>query len=590
MGQRKKSSKVKWFNSILFQVIAVNVVMVLVFGAVMITTMDSYDNSVNKSSNLMRYIADVNNFEEEVSSQVYFLYSQPFMYIYANKAYKAEIEGIVDQKGAELKAYMAGLTEILGKNTGDYSANALATAQELSNDVDTYVALVEEAFGYAKKANGAHCAELMENDVKAAMDEIEKKLSVLNEDVENISTGSIIDIIDMRNGALTRSIIGLVVFLICVVATFVINYFFIVRKISLISGEVNRIIDEIDNGKGDLTSRVKTHVTSELVYFKRGFNRFIETLQAVMREVTSGAEVLSNSEEEVALKIQKANDNVTNTSAALEELSASMDNVSQTAEHMTEKLEDVKNATQSINDEVNEGQETAAEIKVEAVGVQEEANQKKSNTGAKMEELSRVLEQSVKESEQVNQIGELTNVILDIASQTNLLALNASIEAARAGEAGKGFAVVAEEISSLAENSRQTAGNIQAISQNVTGAVKSLSDNALQVLEFINTTVLSDYDSFVEIGEKYGNTATIIDEMLGKFSEKADNLNSIMAEMATSVTLISESVRESTDAINTSATNSTEIVAEMQGIGEAMDNNNRVTSQLTDSTKQFVNL
>ena len=57
-----------------------------------------------------------------------------------------------------------------------------------------------------------------------------------------------------------------------------------------------------------------------------------------------------------------------------------------------------------------------------------------------------------------------------------------------------------------------------------------------------------------------------------------------------SVTLISESVRESTDAINTSATNSTEIVAEMQGIGEAMDNNNRVTSQLTDSTKQFVNL
>ncbi len=48
-----------------------------------------------------------------------------------------------------------------------------------------------------------------------------------------------------------------------------------------------------------------------------------------------------------------------------------------------------------------------------------------------------VLEHSVKESEQVNQIGELTNVILDIASQTNLLALNASIEAARAGEAGK---------------------------------------------------------------------------------------------------------------------------------------------------------
>ena len=78
--------------------------------------------------------------------------------------------------------------------------------------------------------------------------------------------------------------------------------------------------------------------------------------------------------------------------------------------------------------------------------------------------------------------------------------------------------------------------------------------------------------------------------MLSKFNAKADNLNAIMAEMATSVTSISESVKESTVAINTSASNSTEIVGEMQGIGEAMDNNNRVTNQLSDSTKQFVNL
>ena len=205
-----------------------------------------------------------------------------------------------------------------------------------------------------------------------------------------------------------------------------------------------------------------------------------------------------------------------------------------------------------------------------------------------MEELSAVLEQSVHDSEQVNQIGELTNVILDIASQTNLLALNASIEAARAGEAGRGFAVVAEEISSLADNSRQTAANIQKISQDVTSAVKDLSDNAMQVLEFINTTVLSDYDSFVEVGEKYENTASIIDEMLSKFDEKAENLNVIMDQMAESVTSINESVQESTVAINTSATNSTEIVGQMQGIGEAMDNNNKVTSQLSDSTRQFI--
>ena len=204
-----------------------------------------------------------------------------------------------------------------------------------------------------------------------------------------------------------------------------------------------------------------------------------------------------------------------------------------------------------------------------------------------MEELSKVLEVSVKESEQVNQISDLTNEILDIASQTNLLALNASIEAARAGEAGKGFAVVADEISTLAANSRDTAGNIQEISAKVTAAVKTLSDNAIQVIDFINENVLADYDAFVETGAKYEDTATMIDEMLETFSEKADNLNAVMNEMAGQIETISRSVEESSSAISMSAASATEIVDEIQGITEAMDQNNDVTKQLNTSTQKF---
>ena len=178
-------------------------------------------------------------------------------------------------------------------------------------------------------------------------------------------------------------------------------------------------------------------------------------------------------------------------------------------------------------------------------------------------------------------------LINDIAAQTNLLALNASIEAARAGAAGKGFAVVAEEISSLAENSRQTAGNIQNISKEVTEAVKMLSDNALQVIDFINTTVISDYDSFVETGNRYENTAGVMDEILERFTQKAENLRSIMEEMADSITTITNSVQESSQAINMSANSSSQIVGEIQGIGEAMEENNRVAGQLSDSTKKF---
>ena len=168
-----------------------------------------------------------------------------------------------------------------------------------------------------------------------------------------------------------------------------------------------------------------------------------------------------------------------------------------------------------------------------------------------------------------------------------MLSLNASIEAAHAGEAGKGFAVVADEISTLAANSRDTAGNIQEISAKVTTAVKTLSDNAVQVIDFINQNVLADYDAFVDTGEKYENTATMIDEMLATFTEKANNLNSVMAEMSDRIESISSSVNESSNAISMSASATTEIVGEIQGINDAMDQNNDVTKQLNASTQKF---
>ena len=586
--KHKKRKGVKWYHSILFQVIAVNVVMLLVFAAVMYTTMDSLDDTVNNSSSLMTYIAKANKYEGNVSSELYNIFAQPFVYIYADRDTKPHIDAEVKNHLVLLDLSMDSLISVFSQSNDEYSVKALSIAQDLEGNVDQFSELVSQAMELAKNGAGAQTTVIMEGEVKDLMDKIEGQLTDLNVAVNDLATGSIYNMINKRNAVLVKTIIGLVVFVVCLAITFILNYFVIVRKIRSISNEVNTIIDDIDSGNGNLTARINTKVNSELIFFKNGFNRFIENLQNVMREVKNGTVILTTSEEEVAAKIQRANDNVTNTSAALEELSASMDNVSQTAMTMTEKLADVKDATRSINDEVSEGKSTAESIKIEAEAVQEEVNQKKSNTGTRMEELSAVLEQSVHDSEQVNQIGELTNVILDIASQTNLLALNASIEAARAGEAGRGFAVVAEEISSLADNSRQTAANIQKISQDVTSAVKDLSDNAMQVLEFINTTVLSDYDSFVEVGEKYENTASIIDEMLSKFDEKAENLNVIMDQMAESVTSINESVQESTVAINTSATNSTEIVGQMQGIGEAMDNNNKVTSQLSDSTRQFI--
>ena len=380
-------------------------------------------------------------------------------------------------------------------------------------------------------------------------------------------------------------VMGIVVVLIIV--SFLLSFIRINKTILGISYELQSIINNINRGKGDLTARINTKTKTELAMISDGINEFLGTLQGVIKDVKEGASVLSTSSDSMVVKIQSASDNVTNTSAAMEELAASMENVSTTAIDLNDKVFEVREATNAIDAEAKEGASKANEIKMAADEIKKEATEKKDNTGAKMEELSRVLEVSVKESEQVNQIGDLTNEILDIASQTNLLALNASIEAARAGEAGKGFAVVADEISKLAANSRDTAGNIQEISAKVTAAVKTLSDNAVQVIEFINENVLADYDAFVETGSKFEDTATMIDEMLATFSDKADNLNNVMNEMADRIETISNSVNESSNAIGMSAQAATEIVGEIQGINEAMDQNNDVTKQLNSSTQKF---
>jgi methyl-accepting chemotaxis protein len=392
------------------------------------------------------------------------------------------------------------------------------------------------------------------------------------------------------DAATSKAVVGIIVIIAIIIVGAILSITRISKKISSISDEVVTMINNIDAGKGDLTARVQTKTKTELASIVDGINQFIGTLQNIIRDVKDGTVVLTASSDEMTDQIQRASDNITNTSAALQELSASMDTVATTAEQINGKLEEVKEAADEIRSEAAEGAETAISIKKEADTIKTEATHKKENTGAKITELGEVLQNSVKDSEKVGQINELTNVILDIASQTNLLALNASIEAARAGEAGKGFAVVAEEISALAENSRQTAGNIQVISNEVTDAVKTLSNNALEVIDFINNTVIADYDAFVDTGDKYEQAAIMMDDMLEKFSDKADNLNVIMEKMADAVESITESVKESTEAIGLSANNSTEIVGEIQGIDNAMSENNRVTEKLNASTSIFENL
>ena len=588
-GSANKKNKVKFIKSIPVQILFFNILMLVIFNVVSYVVNDGISSMADSAQGIIAGVTELVHKEGTVKEDLAridgTIQSALGLWSYYTDADKERI-------GSELKSYETEVTTLI-KEIGDEFAmygDPNATTQ-LDASAKALIGNVDEVFNIMMTTgDGFAASQILTGDYMTNMEGVKSGMATLDASIDSLRENVVGYMAQARSKITVMNVIGMAVFIVCLLLNLYVSFVLITKVIIKISDSVQGIINDINDGKGDLTARINVKTGNELVFIRDGVNEFIETLQGVMKDVKNGTLILTDSADKMTSQIALANDNITNTSAALEELSASMDNVSTTASHIKEQLNDVRDAVESINEEVASGKERAGEIQKEADTIKNEAMQKKENTGARVEALSKTLDESVKESEQVNQIGELTKVILDIASQTNLLALNASIEAARAGEAGKGFAVVAQEISALADNSRQTAGNIQTISENVTQAVKELSNNAIEVVDFINNTVIADYEAFVETGEKYESTAGIMNEILEGFTEKADSLDNTMHSMADSVLTITDSVEESTQAISLSASNSTEIVGEIQEIGEAMDNNNQVTSKLSDSTRKFINV
>lgn len=580
-----REEKVKKINSIMFQIAVANVAILIAFVIVMSFVMMSMKTSTTSSIDMFQTMMKLTQHEAGLKSDVMSLYDQTTGYVSASA--DETKQALLPQIEAVKATIESDISELESDFAGIGNESAIAQMAEIRGQYQRMLKFIDASIAKCDAGDKDSAYSILFDKAEIQKVAIFHSTEVLDQAINDSAAYTTSYMTALLKSGNVTAMIGIFAIIALIAVSFFISYKNIVKKIRNIADEVNVIISNIEQGNGDLTARIRTKSKSELLFITSGINHFIETLQGIMKDVKDGSIVLTESSEEVTSQLRVADDNVTNTSAALEELSAGMETVSGNVSHINESVEDVKAAAQEIADQATEGTKTASGIKAEADELKARVTQKKSEAGDQVEKLSETLMESVHESEKVAQINELTKVILDIAGQTNLLALNASIEAARAGEAGKGFSVVATEISSLADNSRQTAANIQDISNEVTAAVNNLAKNAQAVLDYINGQVISDYDEFVATGEKYEHTADIMTEMLGSFNAKAENLNDIMTEMVESVQLISTSVLESSQAIAQSAESSQEIVGGIKKITEAIDRNNEVTEQLSDTTQKF---
>lgn len=264
---------------------------------------------------------------------------------------------------------------------------------------------------------------------------------------------------------------------------------------------------------------------NEIGKIARSIAKVQKSMGLVIDTMSGKGEAIQNSSSNLNSIIDDNNNMVTSISAAAEELAASMAETSSMAEHLGRTSQRMEEYVAVMGQKNEEGIRNIADIYERAGKLSTESAQAEKDNEVLIDSTKQHLGEAIENSNQVEQINELTNAILSISNSTNLLALNASIEAARAGQAGKGFAVVAEEIRALAENSKSTAGEIQKITLKVTESVRHLCDCATQVLDYMDTNVRVTYQRQVEISSQYHDDAERMDHILKQFSEVAEKIN-----------------------------------------------------------------
>lgn len=383
-------------------------------------------------------------------------------------------------------------------------------------------------------------------------------------------------------------IVGLMIPLVIIVL-FIVNRT-ISRPAKKASIHLNEIVNKIEQNEGDLTQRIPVQTKDEIGQLVNGINGFIETLQRLMQTIQENSGAIMDSTGETNIRVNEANQSAMNVSAASQELAASMEEVAATLDQIARGSAGALEQASEISVNADGGAKNMAEIMLYAQNRQKETIDSKACAVGMFKEVGTAMQEAVGESRNVEKINELASNILSIASQTNLLALNASIEAARAGEAGKGFAVVADEIRVLADNSRDTANDIQNISALVTGAVEKLSTSASKLLEFMKDNVMGDYDNFVEIANRYYNDVDSISQILTDFASKASLMEESMKAMDTGINDIAATVDESAKGVMGVAEDTTNLVNAISTIQEETLRNQEISKSLQEEVSRFEKL
>ena len=255
----------------------------------------------------------------------------------------------------------------------------------------------------------------------------------------------------------------------------------------------------------------------------------MKRLDDVMGENNSISEDNSATTQELAASMEE-------TSAGVTMIVSNIDAIQTNAEEIRELSEREQQESRAIMTRARELRDTTSSSNEKAMGIYADMRQR--------------TEEAIEKSKVVAKINELTDDIRNISSQTNLLALNANIEAARAGEAGRGFAVVATEIGALANQTFRTVDGINEIVKEVNEAVVNMTECIQVIMNFLEDTVVTDYSTFGQVGERYEKDAESFAESMQHIYSEISQLSHKITQIVDAMDNVNRTITESADGVN----------------------------------------